>query len=213
MITLSNGYGIEDLEQLSLVLSSSENSLVKEEDRTLGLYESSIAMMRAQIRELADKNRTLCMALVTQESQHREIDLLHTAEITALQEENRSSKAVIESMRQEMLETMQKAHEMVQATLTAKEAAVRVATELADARVAAAKQEVATQMQGQRRELLIQIRERARLMGNSVEGDCVYYAGLISAQNPDIKYNVPQAIRNVKGSQINPFQDWLAGIQ
>ena len=134
-----------DPQQLSLVLRPSENSRVTEEDRTLGLYESSIAGMQSQIRELASKNRTLCTALVTQEGQHREIEVLHTAEITALQEKVKTSEDAAEAMRKEMQDTMQKAHKMVQAALAEKTAAVQLATRYADARVAAAKQEAMSQ--------------------------------------------------------------------
>ena len=181
---------VEALQQLSLVLRPSENSLVKEEDKTLGLYESSIAMMQAQIRALASKNRTLCTELVTQEGQHREIKLLHTAEITALQEENRASKAVVESMRQEMLETMQKAHEMVQASLAREEAAVRVATEFANARVAAAVQETEARVRADYTRQLQQV--CSWLDHRSSEIDSVIKAGegLIRPWTPDSRFDV-----------------------
>ncbi len=152
---------LDTLEQLSLVLRSSDTTAAKEEDQTLALYKNSIDTMQRQIRELAAKNRTLCTELVTVESQKRELVVVHASEIFALQGKVKTSEDAVEAMRKEMLETMQKANQMVQAARAEKEAAVKAATELADARVAAAKQEVETQMKVQRAELLRQVRSAA----------------------------------------------------
>jgi uncharacterized protein (DUF3084 family) len=138
--------GLEALEKWALVFWPSDIAAVKEEDKTLTLYEGSIAKMQGHISSLASETRNLRTQLITVESQHREIETLHTAEISALQEEVQSSKASVESMRQEMLETMQGAHEMVRAALSREEAAVKASTKLADARVAAARQEIETQV-------------------------------------------------------------------
>ena len=205
-----------DPQQLSLVLRPSENSRVTEEDRTLVLYESSIAGMQAQIRELADKNRTLYAVLVTKEGQHREIEVLHTAEITALQEKVKTSEDAAEAMRKEMQDTMQKAHKMVQVSLAREEAAVRVATELADARVVAAKQEIETQMKGQRRELLQQIRKKIQDVSNSLTAqanDCNVrrhgqgdnYFWMVSGEG--------QQADRIKRGEVDPLLAWLGGLQ
>jgi len=67
-----------------------------------------------------------------------------------------------------MLEVMQKAHVMVQAALAEKETALKAVTELADERVAAAKQEVKTEMDAQRAELLRQVRIAADGQVNAI---------------------------------------------
>ena len=203
------------LEQLSLVLSSSKNSLVKEEDRTLVLYERSITTMQTQIRELAVQNRTLCTALVTVESQHREKEFLSAAEITALQEKVKTSEAAVKAIRKEMQATTQKAHKMVQDALVAKEAAVKVATELADARVAAARQETETQMKGQRAELLRQICSAADGQVNEILSvlDANTKVQQQSSGTGYLHYAYVECALATRYRSLKGFADWLKGLK
>jgi len=178
----------------------------KEEDKTLSLYEGSIAAMQQQITSLADKNRDLRSQLITVESRHRELEVLRRAEISALEEKVKTSEGAVEAMRKEMQDALEKAHKMVQAALNEKEVAVQTATKLADERVAAARQETETQMKQQRLALLNQIKAIANTIDSHIQSEVNWYSN-----NKKHSYTAEFEASYIKG-RVDPETAKLRGL-